>query len=216
MIFIFILQDKLLILGRHGGMVFDLSGNNLTCMLVRSLPDQLSADLGIGGLFHDKIPVVIGNSMYSKRGESEIFTYDPAKNDWDKSIFLFPPTTGAVSAMINQGKEMFVAGGERNTTWYLSLEKGYRPGPQIPSDLDSFSLCMVKINDTTLLLVGVQKESPAADFPRTPKKYRGVTYFFNVNGQTWTKGPDLIHPRTRPSCAQIDLDNDHLWLWLGQ
>ena len=63
--------------------------------------------------------------------------------------------------------------------------------------------CMVTLNSSTVMLIGGTTQHSL---------YNKKTFFYDIDNQTWTDGPDLISPRCRHKCGMIkkDIDSDEV------
>ncbi len=113
----------------------------------------------------------------SRRGSASILL--PGSND---TLWI---TGGKVK--MNSKNAIFV-----KSTEYISPKNGSRPGPDLPARL--FHHCLVQVNDSTLLLVG------GISNQREDSK---DSYYFDVNLEIWTRGPDLAIARHTHACGRL-------------
>ncbi len=100
---------------------------------------------------------------------------------------------GAASVVINNGKTLWITGGQSlqnhgsllKTSELITLGFATDKGPELPRPMSEH--CMVAINSTTIMIVGGTLE--------------GSTYFYNLRQRYWVPGPQLAIPRYRHSCS---------------
>jgi hypothetical protein len=168
--------------------VIDLESRTNVCK--NPIPFTLNVYGGIGGLGLDGRPLICGGTT-----NENCYLYDDDDDNWLQTFTMIQPRRqfSASSKSPYQNSSLMVTGvslgGPANTAEILT-PTGWIQKPSMP--IDVMYHCMVTINTTTVMVIG--GKSPY---------FSSLTFYFNVESETWTEGPMLNIGRAYHSCGLI-------------
>ncbi len=172
----------------------DENAPNLVC---ENLPDLHIGLAGLTGqLYQEKKPLLCGGSKSSIIDQCGCYIYE--YQSWNKIADLVECVRFPSSTLLTlNGREFFLIiggynNGEKSTvqTYYgNSWHKDNNAILQQPN----WQHCLVKINDSTLLMIGGYSNSTTAK-----------SFFFHIGETQWTPGPALNIARFGHGCGIID------------
>ncbi len=172
--------------------MIDLSMSSSTC---QDLPNLPKATYGsFGGLILQDYPLICGGHNGQ---EKKCFSYKGAS--WQESA---PLKTGRIysssslSPFLQNPHSLLVVGGggDVNTLEHFSVNDWRMDLPKLPVTIQYG--CMIKINSTTVMVIGGNQNKQISD----------KTFFLTKNRSVWIDGPKLLIPRRVLVCGMIQSD----------
>ncbi len=180
--------------------VIDLDDPENKCENLQPFPIEVNG--AVGALLDDNTPVICG-------GADDSWALDP-NNANDQCHILGNPTpivtmqTGrwhADSFVLDQENgppRLWITGGGPSpgtkSTEYIDIRSGNAiPGPDLPEAMSGH--CLVKIGQNSAMLIGGLYYSPT--------RFVKQTWFFDIDDETWTRGPDLDSDLGYMTCGVI-------------
>ena len=177
----------------------DASKTNLVCDNLPDFPVGLVG--GTGQLFQGTTPIICGGANPNRWSDS-CDCYALKNGGWNKISSLQECRRYASSTLVsleNKEEVLMIAGGENsNTLKSVESFNGTDWEQMMFSDLlqPVWLQCLVKINSTTLLLIGGRNSVIMAN-----------TYFYELKENAWTSGPSLQIARYGLSCGIMNWNN---------
>jgi hypothetical protein len=177
----------------------DASKPNLVC---DNLPDfPVGLEGGTGQLFQGTTPIICGGARPNRFVDS-CDCYALKNGGWNKISSLQECRRYASSTLVtleNQEEVLMITGGQNSNTLKSAESFNGTDWEQLMfSDMlqPAWLHCIVKINLTTLLLVGGFNTGTMAN-----------TYFYQLKENAWTSGPSLQIARNGLSCGIMNWNN---------
>jgi len=173
----------------------DENAQNLVCDNLLDLPFGLS---GLTGQrYQDKYPILCGGSNSSIINQCSCYIYEC--RSWNKIADLaecvrFPSST---SYSLNGHEILLITGGfsknEAEATVQSYNGNSWNQDNNHVLPLPNWQHCLIKINDSTLLMIGGESGSITSK-----------TFFFHIGETKWTPGPALNIARKGLGCGILD------------
>jgi len=175
----------------------DTASPALVCDNLPSLPNGLTG--ATGQLFNKKTPIICGG--YKPNRIDSCDCYALQNQSWTKILRLNECRRFPASALVTQHEEevLLITGGYDGSMMLKSVESfdGNEWQEQLPALPKKVWLhCLVKINSTTLLLVGGSATSDGMN-PFS------AAHFYNVDKNQWSPGPTLNVARAGAGCGVL-------------
>ena len=173
--------------------IFDLRDPTNKC---ENLPDYpLGVEFASGGLIQDKYPLVCGGAICSNfhpynHTVDDCYYYDPDSKAWEFSTPMIQPRGGHASVVINKNT-LWITGDDYLDKTISELITPTFPGanvelgPTVPES-GIVEHCVVDLSNHNYLLIG-----------------KNSVWFYNMDSDTWTKGPNLAIARGLNSCGLL-------------
>lgn len=161
-----------------------------TCQVLPNLP--IATHGSFGGLILQDYPMICGGS-----GGNKCFSHKVAS--WQESALLKTNRVWASYSpspfLQNPHSLLVVGGGENvNTSEHFSENDWRMDLPKLPVTI--YHGCMIKINSTSVMVIGGHQNKQISD----------KTYFLTKNRSVWIDGPKLLIPRRLLVCGMIQSD----------
>ncbi len=198
--------------------VIDLADSGVTCDMLPEFSIKLSST--VFGLLEDETPFLCGGND----GLGDCFMFDKVTGGFNPiATRLLEGRFWAAAAVINNGKTLFVTGGTNgdvlrvNSTEYVTPFQETVKGPDLPVKMDQH--CIVNIDDRTLLFMGgtipnggfslasVRVSFSCLTFMNS-KLNSFQTWFFDIEDEVFTPGPDMLSPRAGFGCAKFTTSDE--------
>jgi hypothetical protein len=172
--------------------IIDLSMSSSTCQDLPNLP--IATYGSFGGLIQQDYPLFCGGG---NGHEKKCFAYKGGS--WQESALLKTNRVWASYSpspfLQNPHSLLVVGGGENVNTLEHFSENDWRMDlPRLPVTIHQG--CMIKINSTTVMVVGGYQNKLLSD----------KTFFLTKNRSVWIDGPKLLIPRRGHVCGMIQSD----------
>ncbi len=165
-----------------------------TCQGLPNLPIVPYASFG--GLILQDYPLFCGNNWTP---EEKCFSYKDAR--WQKEHKLMRTNESGLSLcspspFLQNPHSLLVVGegGDVNTIEHFSENYWRKDLPKLPVTLNHG--CIIKINSTTVMVIGGKQNGTISD----------KTFFLTKNRSVWIDGPKLLIPRYGHVCGMIQSD----------
>jgi hypothetical protein len=168
----------------------DPANPGLVCDNLRELPDGLKG--ATGQLLNKGTPIICGGYKDSYSSYS-CNCYALQNQSWTKISSLNQCRGYPASALVSLQEEeevLMITGGHDGTSSLLKSVESFDGNhweqgqlPELPNGLDFH--CLIKINATTLLLIGGSETTSVSG--ATAK-----THFFHTDKKQWSPGPNVI------------------------
>jgi hypothetical protein len=172
--------------------IIDLSMSSSTCQDLPNLP--IATYGSFGGLILQDYPLICGRDTGDRK---KCFSYKVAS--WQESALLKTNRVWASYSpspfLQNPHSLLVVGGGENVNTLEHFSENDWRMDlPKLPVTIQYG--CMIKINSTTVMVIGGNQNKQISD----------KTFFLTKNRSVWIDGPKLLIPRCGHVCGMIQSD----------
>ena len=185
----------------------DPANPDLICDNLPEFPISISA--GTGQLFNKNMPIICGG-YYQGNDYSDCYAFQD--QSWIKISSLNEGRRYPASALVSleQEKEvLMITGGFDLGTVLKSVESfdgtDWEQGQLSVLPRGVLEHCLVKINSTTLLLVGGAEFNGNSNPGSTT--HVSATYFYDVNENQWSPGPALNEARAGAGCGILNWMN---------
>jgi Galactose oxidase, central domain len=183
----------------------DPANPDLVCDNLQEYPVGLEG--GTGQLIDKKMPIICGGAK-TNRWVDSCDCYALQNQSWTKISSLnecrrYPAST--LVSLEHEEEVLMITGGNDEPTVFNSVEffDGTNWEQEDLSVLPRgvWEHCLVKINSTTLFLIGGSETSGGASFPVS------ATHFYDVNDNQWIPGPALNVARAGAGCGILNWMN---------
>ncbi len=169
--------------------VISLASSASTCKIPPNFPAKVY--LAIGGLGFKGNPILCGGYQNHSRSNK---CYSLENNEWVSSASMNSVRSSATAAQLEDGKLLVTGGydGSSLNSAEMLTEKGWESNiPSLPVTISAH--CMVTVNSTTVMAIGGTQNN----------QYSGKTFYFTLEEESWTEGPELKNKREYHSCGKI-------------
>ncbi len=184
----------------------DPANPDLVCDNLPEYPVGLAA--ATGQLFNKKMPIICGGGKPNRWVDS-CDCYALQNQSWTKISSLNQCRRYPASALVSLEHEeevLMITGGEKEWATPLKSVESYdgtdwEQGQVSVLPRGVWEHCLVKINSTTLLLIGGSETSGGPSSPVS------ATHFYDVNENQWIPGPTLNVARAGAGCGLLNWMN---------